>query len=79
MFPEPDCDRGYSFDLLEETLGEVRFDELMKWMYGQTMAICDGQRYDHDTKQYHDTGHAHGPVVYSYDVHRFLAGGPILD
>lgn len=79
MFPEADCYRGYSFDLLEETLGEERFTELMHWMRGQTMALCDGQRYDHDTKQYYKTGVAHGPVVYSHDLFRFLGGGPILD
>lgn len=79
MSPEPDCDLGYSFDLLEETLGAERFADLMDWMQGQTMAICDGRRYDHDTQEYYETLHAHGPVVYTWDVMRFLAGGPILD
>jgi hypothetical protein len=79
MLPEPDCTHGYSFDLLEETLGKERFDRLMHWMRGQTMMLCDGRRYDHDAKSYEETHEAHGPVVYAWDAERFLAGGPILD
>lgn len=79
MFPEPDCTHGYSFDLLEETLGAARFAELMDWMRGQTMMLCDGRRYDHDTQEYYETHDAHGPVVYTWDIQRFLRGGPILD
>lgn len=79
MFPEPDCDRGYSFDLLSETLGAERFAELMDWMNGQTMMLCEGRRYDHDTREYYATHDAHGPVVYAWDVSNFLRGGPIWD
>lgn len=79
MFPDPDCTHGYSFDLLEETLGDARFAELMDWMRGQTMMLCDGRRYDHDTREYYETHDAHGPVVYTWDVQNFLRGGPILD
>ena len=71
MFPEPDCTHGYSFDLLEETLGAARFAELVDWMRGQTLMLCDGRRYE--------THNAHGPVVYTWDVQNFLRGGPILD
>lgn len=79
MFPEPDCTHGYSFDLLNETLGAERFAELMDWMHGQTMMLCDGRRYDHDTQEYYETHDPHGPVAYTWDVQRFLKGGPILD
>jgi len=79
MLPDPDCRHGYSFDLLEEALGEERFDELMHWMGGQTLMLCDGRRYDPVTESYTETHEAHGPVVYAWDVKRFLAGGPILD
>lgn len=79
MFPEPDCDRGYSFGLLEETLGAGGFSELMDWMHGQTMMLCDGRRYDHEAKEYYETHPAHGPVVYTWDVERFLGGGQIVD
>lgn len=79
MFPEPDCDHGYSVALLEETLGEERFKELMGWLYGQTMMLCDGRRYDPVTESYTETHEAHGPVIYAWDVERFMRGGPILD
>lgn len=60
MLPEPDCtDDAYSFDLLAETLGEEKFAELMDWMHGQTMRLCDD----------------HGPVVYAWDVASFLREG----
>lgn len=77
--PKPDCDGGYSVDLLEETLGAERFAELMAWMYGQTMMLCDGRRYDHDAKEYYETHDSHGPVVYTWDVQRFLEGRPVID
>ncbi len=68
MLPEPDCTHGYSFDLLSETLGAETFADLMDWLHGQTMMLCDG------------TDHlAHGPVVYTGDVRRFLNGGWIYD
>lgn len=79
MLPEPDCDRGYSVDLLKETLGEDRFSALMDWMYGQTMMLCDGRRYDHEAKAYYETHAAHGPVVYTWDVQRFMDGRPVID
>lgn len=68
MFPEPDCTHGYSFDLLSETLGDDGFASLMDWMHGQTMMLCDGTSHP-----------AHGPVVYTGDVRRFLNGGWIYD
>jgi len=79
MFPEADCNGGYSFALLEATLGEERFAELTDFMNGQTMTLCEGRRYDHETESYTETHEAHGPVVYTWDVERFMRGGPILD
>lgn len=79
MFPEPDCTHGYSHALLKENLGVEGFSDLMTWMYGQTMMLCDGRRYDHETKEYVKTHDAHGPVVYTGDVRRFLNGGWIYD
>lgn len=79
MLPEPDCGHGYSVDLLEEVLGDSRFAELMDRIHGQTMMLCDGRRYDPEIEGYTETHDAHGPVVYTWDVHRFLRGGRILD
>lgn len=79
MFPEPDCTHGYSFDLLEGTLGAARFAELMGFMRGQTMMLCAGRHYDLDTQEYYETHDAHGRVLYTWDVQNFLRGGAILD
>lgn len=79
MLPEPDCTHGYSVDLLEEYLSKEDFKDLMWWMRGQTMALCDGRRYDYEKREYYETGHSHGPVVYPWDVKRWERVGPILD
>lgn len=75
--PKPECWLGYPFSQLQDILGEDRAKELFNWMYGQTMAICDGQRYDHDLQEYLPTcPEPHGPVVYAWDFSRWLAGWP---
>lgn len=78
--PEPECWLGYPQGQLQEILGEAGYHELGKWMYGQTMAICDGQRYDHDLQEYVQTcPEPHGIVVYVWDLGRFMANLPIID
>lgn len=79
MLPEPDCTHGYSVDLLEESLSKADFENLMAWLRGQTMMLCDGRRYNHETKAYEPTHDPHGTVVYAWDVKRWERGGPILD
>lgn len=74
-FPAPACPGGYPEYQLEEIFDEETMARFTKWMYGQTMMLCDGRSYNHSTKQYEDnecTGNAHGGVAYKYDVHRFL-------
>lgn len=79
MLPEPDCTHGYSIALLEDSLPKDLFENLMAWMYGQTMMLCEGRLYNHESKSYEPTHDAHGPVVYAWDVERWERGGPILD
>lgn len=69
------------WDQIETFLDARRFAELMDWMHGQTMMLCEGRRYDHSTQEYTEKcgGVAHGPVVYCWDLERFMAGGPIVD
>ena len=72
-FPEPDCSAGYSLDYLQEILDYETFERFNDWMYGQTMALCDGKRFNHETRQYEpDCETPHGGVAYSWDVKRFL-------
>lgn len=77
--PQPDCKYGYTQSQLDSILGS-RLKEFEYWMRGQTVAVCDGRRYDYNLKTYVDTGCGpHGTVVYSWDVQRFLQNRPIID
>lgn len=76
---EPECSYGYPASQLERELDADTFERLGRWLRGQTMMLCDGARYDHDSGKYVDTGHFHGAVVYSWDVDRFFAGLPVID
>lgn len=80
--PDQDCELGYSEALLAEKLPQDQYHHLMYWMRGQTMCICTGQRYNHDTKEYESTacaGNPHGSVLYPWDVKRWVDGGGPLD
>lgn len=76
---EPECSYGYPWTQLEREVDAETVERLSDWMSGQTMAICDGRRYNDDSREYEPTGHAHGLVVYRWDVERFLAGLPVVD
>jgi hypothetical protein len=56
------CELGYTQQDLASILAD-RVVEFDKWMFGQTVAICE----------------SHGSVVYSWDLGRFLEGRPIVD
>lgn len=76
---EPDCQIGYTWEQAKRIVGG-RLDEFQQWMAGQTVALCDGRRYDHDKREHEPTGCGpHGMAVYPWDLKRFLRGGPILD
>ena len=79
QLPPPDCELGYTDGQLHAILGD-RLPAFRRWMRGQTVALCDGRRYDHDKCEYEPTGCGpHGPATYGHDLRRFLVGGPILD
>lgn len=78
----PECPNGYPLVQLERELGLQAFRRLMLWMDGQTMMICEGRAYNHETREYAPDACAdfpHGTVVYSWDVERWLAAEPIID
>ena len=80
--PEPACTGlGFAVYQLEDAMSPQEFKRLELWMSGQTMSLCDGRTYDHETKTYRPSpcGGIHGPVIYVHDVGRFLAAGPIID
>lgn len=75
------CPLGLTIEELETLLGPT-IERFWDWMYGQTMAICEGRRYNHETKEHEDdecAEHPHGLVVYRSDVERYLAGLPVVD
>jgi hypothetical protein len=77
--PKPECKSGYTNNQLEQMLG-ARYKEFMKWMYGQTMTLCDGKEYDHELKEYKNTNCGpHGAVVYPWDLKGFLDGRQAWD
>ena len=78
--PKPDCALGYTDAQLDEILGDRRA-EFDHWMRGQTIALCEGRLYDHDTREYYEScgGVAHGAATYPWDVESFLAGLPVID
>ena len=75
----PECVLGYPRAQIAKIVGD-RLDAFDHWMRGQTAAICDGKRYDHEAREYQPTGCGpHGVVIYPWDVENFLNGGPICD
>ncbi len=80
--PTPDCESGYTKTQLDQILRNRRMElEFTAWMGGQTQSLCEGRKYNHETKEYEEAcgGVAHGSVVYPWDLQRFLDGFPIID
>jgi hypothetical protein len=75
----PECSYGYPMSQLEREMDAETLARFQAWIYSQTMAICDGRRYNRDTGEYDPTGHAHGLVAYQWDVECFLGGGEVVD
>lgn len=79
--PAPECEGGYPWAQIERFMDPQQVKRLALWMDGQTQMLCDGRRYDHDTKTHHTAcgGVAHGPVVYPWDLQRFIRAEPVID
>jgi hypothetical protein len=78
--PLPECQLGYTKKQISEIF---TFDESLfrRWMRGQTVSVCEGRSYNHDTQEYEEScgGVAHGIVYYPWDVQRFIDGLPVVD
>lgn len=73
---------GFPESQLLRILDEDGLANFKRWMVGQTVSICDGRAYNHDTKEYEPTQCApnpHGVVYYLHDLERFLKHLPIVD
>lgn len=72
VLPVPECSSGYTSSQVEQIMGD-RYEEFLKWMEYQTRSLCDGRKFNHETREYEvDCGVAHGGITYAYDVQRFL-------
>lgn len=79
---QPSCPWGYTYEDLQRIFTtDVELNRFSKWMHGQTMMLCDGRRYDDQIRlMLPIPGHpAHGTIVYTWDVERYLRGLPIID
>lgn len=89
---EPKCSLGYTHDQIAALTGD-REQEFWHWMRGQTVAVCGAEpqrRWVHDfdgagKSELVEVGPplcdvAHGaPIVYRWDLERFLAGLSVID
>lgn len=74
-----ECQLGYTREQLKRIFGD-RLPDFNSWMIGQTGALCNGARYNYETKKEEPSGCGpHGYVVYSWDVERYLQGRPVID
>lgn len=78
--PAPACVMGYPQAQLCTFMSHAQEKDFLQWMVGQTVGVCDGRRYDHDTKTFSETGCGpHGTVVYAHDLMDWFAGKPVTD
>lgn len=69
----PACPLGYTAEQVEQIAAEDIAD-FRKWIEGQTVAICDGRVFNHETREYEPSKCAetpHGVVFYPWDVARW--------
>lgn len=77
--PKPECKYGYTEGQIKQITGD-RYVEFCRWMYGQTMSVCDNKEYDYAEKAYKPTGCGpHGSITYASDLTRFMNGLPVVD
>jgi len=75
------CPLGFTRKDLARYFGD-RLTSLDEQLYGQTQTICDGRRFNHDTREYEPTECAdtpHGVVAYVWDVQDWYEGRPVSD
>lgn len=78
ILPRPECEGGYTAEQVRSIMGDLH-DEFQRWMSGQTVMLCEGRRYNHETRAYEPSCGPHGVVTYRWGVGRFLLGLPVID
>lgn len=78
------CPLGYTDDDLERHFGAKRgqLHSLWQQLRGQTGAICEGRRYNHDAGAYEPDAcgdHPHGFIAYVHDVQEWYEGRQVSD
>lgn len=82
---EPLCKGGYTKDQIQRIIGLSDLPNFRRWMNGQTQMLCEGRYWNAEKSGWYPAcgGVAHGPVVYTHDLRRYIdLGGinaPILD
>lgn len=82
-FP-PSCPSGYTREDLERYFGAKQGEDHSLWrqLHGQTGLICEGRRFNHDTREYEPTEcaeHPHGFISYVSDAQEWYEGRPVSD
>ena len=73
--PTSECPKGYPIEQAHQIVGESLVSAFNDWMRGQTVLICSGTRFNHDTKRYErDCPDPHGDIVFPWDLERFAQG-----
>lgn len=72
-FPIPECPLGYTYGQVLDIVSQERMEDFVDWMYGQTVALCNGSIYNYETKSYEQQCmKPHGTIYYPSDVKRFV-------
>ena len=78
------CPLGYTEEDLERYFGAKKGEPHPLWtqLEGQTGAICEGRRFNHETREYEPTecaDHPHGYISYVSDVEEWVRGEKVSD
>lgn len=74
--PKPECRGGYTSRQIADLFPSTEHI-FWAWMHGQTMMICGGPSDGAGERNCH-VAHG-GPIVYPWDLERYLAGKPVID
>lgn len=81
--PPHECQHGYTDAEIRKYLRtSVQYENFCYYMHGQTMSICEGRLYNHETESYEPdecANNPHGIVTYAWDLRRYTENLPPYD